>query len=138
MRLLARSLRAEAGVLDGRVAALLATPRLVLAAQLLPDPYPWRPIAGPYGDGYVGVVVVRRHRRGSGGGQLAAQVGKRLHDEVAELEEGTDLMLELLQGHQGLGLLADEVVEGAGWLAQLQAVHAGAHGLTALEQKETE
>lgn len=134
MRLFAWRLRAETRVLDGRVAALLATPRLIFTAQLLSNPDPGRPVARPYGNGYVGVVVVMgRHRRGSGGGQFAAQVGERLHDEVAELEESPDLMLKLLQSHQGLGLLADEVVERPGRLAQLQAVHAGAHWLTALK-----
>lgn len=134
MCLFTRRLRTKARILDSRIAALLANPRLIFATQLLPYPYPRGPVARPYGNGYVGaMVVMRRHRRGSGGSQLAAQVGERLHDEIAELEESSDLMLELLQRHQGLGLLADEVVERPGRLAKLQAVHAGAHWLTALE-----
>lgn len=60
--------------------------------------------------------------RGRRRGHLVPEVWERLDDEVPELEQGTDLILQFLQGHQGLGLFADEVVERTG--AQGHAVHA--------------
>lgn len=72
------------------------------------------------------------HHGRSGGrrrGHLLPEVWERLDDEVPELEKGADLILQLLQGHQRLGLLAYQIVKGT-W-PQGHAVHATAAGAVA-------
>lgn len=69
----------------------------------------------------------RRHHgrsRGRRRGHLVAEIGERLDDEVPELEEGADLILQLLQGEQRFRLLAYQVVKRA-W-TQGHAIHATA------------
>lgn len=85
-----------------------------------------RALAGGHEDGCLAVAGRRGAALGRGGGRgdghLVPEVWERLDDEVPELEEGADLILQLLEGDQRLGLLAYQVVKRPG--AQGHAVHA--------------
>ncbi|KAH0822469.1 hypothetical protein GEV33_000322 [Tenebrio molitor] len=74
------------------------------------------------------------HGGGRRGGQFRSEIRESLDDQIAELEQGAHLMLQFLQGHQRLGLLADEIVKRPGRLAELKAVHTRAHRLAALQK----